>query len=531
METKKNPWWRGGAIYQIYPRSYQDDSGDGVGDLPGITRRLPHIQRLGVDAIWISPIFTSPMVDFGYDTADYRDIDPLFGTLADFETLLNKAHELGLKVIIDLVLSHSSDKHAWFEESRASKDNPRADWYVWADAKPDGSPPNNWLSVFGGSAWRWDTRRCQYYLHNFCVEQPDLNFHNPDVRAAMLDVARFWLDRGVDGFRLDVVNFYTHDAQLRDNPPAPRGVARADGLPLNNPYSFQQHIYDKTRPENLAFIEALRALTDAYEGRMLVGEVGDDRAIEVVKEYTRGDKRLHMAYSFELLGSTPDAALLHKTLAAGNDDSSWPCWALSNHDVVRSATRWGDSPQLLKLAAAFLLSQRGSVCIYQGEELGLTEVEVPFERLVDPYGITMWPAFKGRDGCRTPMVWEAAEENGGFSGASETWLPVGAEHLARAVDQQGPDGPMSFYQQLLALRAAHPALHHGALELHPLEGELLQFSRALDERIRCIFNLSASKKTLPRPEGLGERIGPGAGALNDTNIELEPYGFMFIKER
>ncbi|HEY7004942.1 MAG TPA: alpha-amylase family glycosyl hydrolase, partial [Sphingomicrobium sp.] len=261
VSATAEPWWRGAAIYQIYPRSFVDSDGSGIGDLPGITQRLDYVASLGVDGIWLSPFFTSPMRDFGYDVADYRDVDPVFGTLADFDSLVGRAHALNLKVIIDQVYSHSSDQHAWFQESRSSRDNAKSDWYVWADAKPDGSPPNNWQSVFGGPAWQWDARRGQYYLHNFLAEQPDLNLHNPAVQDALLDVARFWLDRGVDGFRIDAINFAMHDPDLRDNPPAPNGGKRTRS------FDFQQHLYNQSHPDIVKFLERLRSVTDSYKDR------------------------------------------------------------------------------------------------------------------------------------------------------------------------------------------------------------------------------------------------------------------------
>ena len=283
-KASNNGWWRGGVIYQIYPRSFQDSNGDGIGDLPGITERLAHVAELGADGIWLSPFFKSPMKDFGYDVSDYCDVDPMFGTIADFKALLARAHSLGLKVMIDQVLSHASDQHTWFVESRASRDNPKADWFVWADAREDGTPPNNWLSIFGGSAWQWDTRRCQYYLHNFLSSQPDLNFHNPEVQAALLQTVKFWLDMGVDGYRLDTANFYFHDALLRDNPGkgAPSRDNPDPAVNPFNPYAWQAHVYDKSRPENLPFLEALRALLDQYPDTTMVGEIGDDDGLALL---------------------------------------------------------------------------------------------------------------------------------------------------------------------------------------------------------------------------------------------------------
>ena len=357
-KAPNNGWWRGGVIYQIYPRSFQDSNGDGIGDLPGITQRLDHIAALGADGIWISPFFKSPMKDFGYDVSDYNDVDPMFGTLDDFRALVARAHALGLKVMIDQVLSHCSDQHPWFVESRSSRDNPKADWFVWADAKDDGNPPNNWLSIFGGSAWQWDTRRCQYYLHNFLTSQPDLNFHHPAVQDALLDTVKFWLDLGVDGYRLDTVNFFFHDAQLRDNPGrgAPDPSNPDPAVNPYNPYGWQRHVYDKSRPENLPFLQRLRALLDQYPDTTMVGEIGDDDGLARVAEYTAGGEKLHMAYCFDLLGEAHDAPFLHGFLSRFNTivGDGWPCWALSNHDVVRSATRWGGpnpDPRLLRLAA------------------------------------------------------------------------------------------------------------------------------------------------------------------------------------
>ncbi|HWI24199.1 MAG TPA: alpha-amylase family glycosyl hydrolase, partial [Lysobacter sp.] len=295
-----NRWWRGAVIYQIYPRSYLDTNGDGVGDLPGIIERLDHVASLGVDAIWVSPFFKSPMADFGYDIADYREVDPLFGTLEDVDRLLAKAHALGLKVMIDQVLSHTSVEHDWFKASRESRDGDKTDWYVWADAKPDGTPPNNWLSIFGGVAWQWEPRRGQYFLHNFLASQPDLNFHNPAVRAAQLDNVKFWLDRGVDGLRLDAINFCFHDPQLRDNPPKPAELRTGRGFSPDNPYAFQYHWHNNTQPENLAFLEALRALMDRYPDVAALGEISSEDSLATMAEYV-GDARLHMGYSFELL--------------------------------------------------------------------------------------------------------------------------------------------------------------------------------------------------------------------------------------
>ncbi|QJQ99993.1 alpha-glucosidase family protein [Halomonas sp. PGE1] len=526
-------WWRGGVIYQIYPRSFMDANGDGIGDLKGITEKLDYVASLGVDGIWLSPFFTSPMLDFGYDVSDYRDVDPMFGTLEDFKTLLAKAHALGLKVMIDQVISHTSDQHPWFQESRADRTNAKADWYVWADPRPDGTPPNNWLSIFGGAAWTFDSRRRQYYLHNFLTSQPDLNFHHPEVRAAQLDNMRFWLELGVDGFRLDTVNFYFHDQALRDNPPVPAGEAKTLGAPDANPYTWQRHVYDLSRPENLDFLRELRALMDEFPGTTTVGEIGDDNPLARMAEYTAGGDKLHMAYTFDLLNAPHSAAYLREVIErfqrlAGD---AWPCWATSNHDVVRSATRWGadeDPVAYPKVALAMLFSLRGSVCLYQGEELGLMEADVPFERIQDPYGKVLWPEFKGRDGCRTPMPWENVE-NGGFSPAGvEPWLPVEARQLPLAVaaQQDDPASVLSATRRLLAFRAAHPALVDGDLELVEVGDELLGFVRATgEERLLCLFNLTgqAREARLPLPVTEALEGHDFRHERDDETLHLPPY--------
>jgi alpha-glucosidase len=396
-------WWRGAVIYQIYPRSFQDSNHDGIGDLAGIIHRLPHVAELGVDAIWISPFFRSPMLDFGYDVSDYCDVDPMFGSLGDFDALIQRAHDLGLKVLIDLVLSHTSSQHPWFYESQTSRDNAKSDWYVWADAKPDGSPPNNWLSIFGGSAWEWSGDRMQYYLHNFLREQPDLNLHNADVQEELLSVARFWLDRGVDGFRLDTINFYFHDPELRDNPALDPAERNATIAPEVNPYNWQDHLYDKNQPENLEFLRRLRAVLDEYPAATAVGEVGDAQyGMDLQAQYTSGDDKVHMCYSFEFLAATPLTPDHVVGVLQNYEDrigDGWACWAFSNHDVVRHASRWNLGEDARRLYAALLLSLRGSVCLYQGEELGLTEAYVAFDDLQDPYGIRFWPASRAATGA------------------------------------------------------------------------------------------------------------------------------------
>ena len=496
-------WWRGAVIYQIYPRSYQDSNHDGIGDLAGIKDRLHHIAELGADAIWISPFFKSPMKDFGYDVSGYKDIDPMFGDLHAFDELVESAHALDLKVMIDLVLSHTSDQHSWFAQSCSSRDNDRHDWYVWSDGKPDGSPPNNWLSIFGGPGWSWHSTRCQYYQHNFLSSQPDLNFHNLDVQDALLDVARFWLDRGVDGFRLDTINFYVCDDQLRDNPALTPEHRNADIAPEVNPYNYQDHLYDKSRPENLKFLERFRSVLDEYPAATCVGEIGDaQNGMKILCDYAKGSTRVHMCYTFDFLSAEyPTAQRVATVLQRFEDEApdSWVCWAFSNHDVIRHASRWNlpkkHRAQHIKVLASLLMSMRGSVCLYQGEELGLPEADIPFEKLRDPYGIAFWPEFKGRDGCRTPMVWDSGEENAGFS-KSETWLPIPEAHKRQAVStQQGVDGSvLEHYRQFLEFRNTNAPLIKGKLQEISVMGDLLSFVRTQEgETIYCAFNLGSER--------------------------------------
>ena len=516
------PWWRGAAIYQIYPRSFADSNGDGIGDLPGITERLEYVAGLGVDAVWLSPFFTSPMRDFGYDVADYCAVDPVFGTLADFDALAARARGLGLKIIIDQVYSHSSDQHRWFRESRSSHDNAKADWYVWADAKPDGSPPNNWQSVFGGPAWTWDSQRRQYYFHNFLPEQPDINLHHPMVQDAMLGVARFWLERGVDGFRLDAINFSMHDPQLRDNPPAAGGGKR------NRSFDFQQHLYNQSHPDIAKFLERLREVTDAYGDRFTLAEVGGDLALVEMHAFTRGKTRLNSAYGFDFLYAerlTPK--LVAKVAEDWPEDAGWPSWAFENHDAPRAVSRWASEQHQQDFARTKLLllcALRGSIILYQGEELGLPQVEVPYDRLRDPEAIANWPHTLSRDGARTPMPWSSTALNLGFS-TGEPWLPLGESHRALAIDlQQGvQDSILKFTRQCLDLRRAHASLHHGSMRIVEAGEQRLVFERRHGtERLRCTFNLSDRPCTFHESGTAIVAIGEvGADALGGYAAVIE----------
>lgn len=533
------PWWRGATIYQIYPRSFLDTNGDGIGDLPGILARLDYVASLGVDAIWLSPFFKSPMADFGYDIADYREVDPLFGSIEDFDRLLAKAHSLGLRVMIDQVLSHTSDQHPWFQESRSSRDNDKADWYVWADPKPDGSPPNNWLSIFGGVAWQWEPRRAQYYLHNFLTAQPDLNFHNPRVRAAVLDVVRFWLERGVDGLRLDAINFCFHDRQLRDNPAKPPAQRVGRGFSVDNPYAFQYHWYNNTQPENLQFLAELRALLDEFPGTVSLGEIASEDSLATMAEYTQPG-RLHMAYSFELL--TDDFSARHfrdtvRTLERAMPEG-WPSWSISNHDVQRVATRWGkgrcSTPAIASLLTAVLCSLRGTACIYQGEELGLTEAEVPYEDLQDPFGKAFWPNFKGRDGCRTPMPWHDGEGAGFTTG--RPWLPIPREHRMHSVARQeaDPDSVLNRFRRFLRWRAGQPCLRWGDIAFIDCAEPVLAFTRTLaDQRLLLAFNLGTEASQLRLPEATGASVLDGhglpSGQLDGDLLHLPAHAMLALR--
>ncbi len=466
-------WWETAVIYQIYPRSFQDSNNDGIGDLPGITKRLGYIADLGVDAIWISPFFKSPQNDFGYDVADYRDINPEYGTLADFDKLLTTAHDLDLKVMVDIVPAHCSDQHAWFVESRQSRDNPKADWFHWVDPEPDGSPPTNWLSFFGGPAWSWEPRRQQYYLHNFLASQPNLNHANPDVVEAMMDVARFWFDRGVDGFRLDAVHTINADTAPYANNQANLDFVLGELPQQQQPFFRQLHDSAQlNQPAIQTFSAAIRAVADSYEGKFLMGELHGDDPIAASEAFT-APGRLHATYNFNLLhwgGLDVDGLKRAVTDAVEVFNGSGRLsFAFSNHDVPRSATRQlaelglGEDRQedlqllLLQLETCLI----GSTCVFQGEELALQDADtIPVEQMQDPWGIEFAPTFLGRDTCRTPMVWQSDASQGGFSQANLTWLPIDSRHLSRAAMDEvaRPESVYNAYSAFLAWRKAQPAL-------------------------------------------------------------------------
>lgn len=536
MSDSRGPWPEGAVIYQIYPRSFRDSDGDGVGDLKGIADKLDHVAGLGVDAIWLSPFFVSPMRDFGYDVADYCDVDPLFGTLADFDLLLAKAHGLGLKVIIDQVYSHTSDQHLWFAESRRDRTNAKADWYVWADPDPAGAPPNNWMSVFGGVAWEWDARRRQYYLHNFLASQPDLNLHNSEVQDALLQVTRFWLDRGVDGFRLDAINFAMHDPTLRDNPPA----RRRDREPAR-PFDFQDHFYNQSHPDIAKFLERIRAVTDNYADIFTVAEVVGPDPIGEMKAFTLPGKRLTSAYNFDFLYAdalTP--ARVRRSLSnwPGGAGESLPSWAFSNHDAPRCVSRWADSADRERAARLYfllLMALRGHVFVYQGEELGLPQAEVAFADLKDPEAIANWPETLGRDGARTPFPWDADAPFAGFS-TSRPWLPVDPRHVPLAAAAQARDARsfLAFAQAAIAFRRQSPALRRGALEFLDTPDEILAFSRTCPEGVLlCVFNMSAAPIAWRPPdwEAFSLAFSTSGPAGGDLPAALAPYDGYVAKKR
>jgi alpha-glucosidase len=518
-------WWRDGIIYQIYPRSFADSNDDGIGDLPGIISKLDYLHALGVDAIWLSPIYPSPDVDFGYDVADYCEIDPKFGTMQDFEALVKGANKRDIHIILDLVLNHTSDQHPWFLEAKKSKDNPYHDWYLWQDPKPNGDPPNNWASWFGGPAWEFDPDLGQYYYHMFHKEQPDLNWRNPDVRAAMLDVFRFWLKKGVDGFRLDVFNAYFKDPEFKDNP-SQFGIRAFDR---------QKHIYDISQPEMFPVLQEIRTIMDKRKDTYVVGEtfLADPQQ---TAQYC-GDGKLHAAFNFDFAQNRwhpkrflQSALRWYQSLG----DNAWPNNFLSNHDMRRAASRYclGEDDRRAKVALAMLLTIKGTPFMYYGEEIGLRDIPIrKLSEVKDPVGKTFWPLFNGRDGCRAPMQWND-QIHAGFSSA-ETWLPVHANYPKRNVDQQitDPESLLIFCKHIIQVRKEEPALQRG--DFIPLVNDprhFLAFLRTyLDDQVLVVLNFSSRELIYDIPEGTWVSLF-GGDEPNHGLISLAPYDVRLFKK-
>jgi alpha-glucosidase len=503
-EKMGSPWWQHGIIYQIYPRSFADSNGDGIGDLNGITGRLDYLANLGIDAIWLSPIYPSPDADFGYDISDYCAVDPKFGTLADFDHLLEEAHARGIRIVLDLVLNHTSDQHPWFIESRSSRDNPKRDWYLWGDPSPNGGPPNNWYSVFGGPGWEPDPTTGQSYFHMFYKQQPDVNWRNPQVRQAMLDVFRFWLERGVDGFRLDVFNAYFKHPELANNPvifPVPI-------------YGFagQRHVNDIDQPDMIPLLQEIRTLLDSYftpgRERYAVGETfmgGAEKAA-----YYSGPDRLHAAFNFDFLHSRWSAHALMDRVQRWEHylgPDTWPNYVLNNHDVSRTGTRLRrpfadpEDDARLKIAAALLLTLRGTPFIYYGEEIGMRDIPLRSKaEVLDPIGKQFWPLMKGRDGCRAPMQWSAAPNAGFTTPGARPWLPVHADAAQRNVDAQRADPRSLFntYRRLIALRRAHPVLVEGMFQPVTYGTRFITayLRQSQDQLVLVVLNFSGRRQRL-----------------------------------
>jgi alpha-glucosidase len=506
-------WWRDGAIYQIYPRSFADSNHDDIGDLNGIIAHLDYLVELGIDAIWLSPIYPSPEVDFGYDISDYNAIDPRFGSMDDFERLLKTAHQKGIKIILDLVLNHTSDQHPWFLSSRRARQDPFHDWYIWRDAGPGGKPPNNWQSVFGGSAWEYDSELKQYYYHMFYKEQPDVNWRNPSVRKAMLDVFRFWLERGVDGFRLDVFNLYFKHPDLLDNP-------IKSGL---RGFDRQKHINDVDQPEMIPLLQEIRQLLDSYPEKYAVGETFGSSAERAAYYCNQG--LLHAAFDFEMLACRWNPGQFYRAIQNWENallPGSWPNWVMNNHDTKRSASRltWDENDERLKIAATILLTQRGTPFLYYGEEIGMRDIRLTRNQIKDPIGKRYWPLFKGRDGCRSPMQWDDSAY-AGFS-RSEPWLPVHPDYQQRNVKVQmaSQNSLYHFYRKLLHLRQEYPALREGMFI--PLTYDprwILAYLRQIDAQT-ILVALNFSRR--PLKLFLGTRLAKGPWQLLLSNKRDTP---------
>ena len=489
-QTTTTEWWKTGIVYQIYPRSYQDSNGDGIGDLRGIASRLDHLVDLGVEAIWISPVFPSPMDDFGYDISDYCNIEPIFGTLEDFDALREAVHARGLKLLLDFVPSHSSDQHPWFQESRASRDNPKRDWYIWRDAKPDGSPPNNWISEFGGPAWTWDEATGQYYLSIFLSSQPALNWRHPDVRAEMLNVLRFWFERGVDGFRVDAVS---HVAPFVDGGDHPANPIWEEHM---GPARSQIHIHGMHQEEGFQIVKEMRQVSDAYPDRVLIGEAYGGFE-DVMRYYGESLDGFHLPFNFALLHSPWNAEHIRHMVEeyeAALPEGAWPNWVLGNHDRSRIASRAGRAQA--KVAATLLLTLRGTPTIYQGDELGLDDAHIPHDAVQDPWEKQVPGIGLGRDPVRTPMPWEPGPTAGFTTGTP--WLPLHAPQGADVATQSGAkNSVLNFHRALIRLRRAEPALVTGTYRTVSCQNAVYVYERVLgDDVLTICLNFSGEEKPI-----------------------------------
>ncbi len=543
----KADWWKSAVFYQIYPRSFYDANNDGIGDLKGITSKLDYLNDgkgggLGIDAIWLSPFFKSPMKDFGYDISDYLDIDPIFGTLVDFEELVSESHSRGIKILVDLVLNHSSDQHLWFLESKKSRNNPKSDWYIWVDKPEDGGIPNNWVSVFGGTAWEYVKERDQYYYHSFLKEQPDLNWYQEEVRDAIEEIILFWSRKGVDGFRLDTANFYAYDRELRDNPKHPEGhesLEERDGVE----YDLYNNSFSKDRPENFSFLSHIRqALEKVSPHITTIGEIGGiqdlDRLIELASSYVQGNQHLHMAYTFSLLGSKIRSKEISTAIEKTEEHigDGWPCWSFGNHDCVRMRTRCEKS--LGKIQAhqnlmLILLCFRGTPIIYYGDELGMFEHKIKKEELQDPFGITYWPEYPGRDGCRTPFPWKLNDRNQAFNRGNQPWLPTTSP--VAYLDSQGKLNRMFVLtREMIKIRKASPALQRGSYQPFAVNEAVYSFLRTSDnETILVACNFTNSNQTLSLADSEWEEITLSSfernGSVAGKDLILPPFGFSLLR--
>ncbi|HEY1708449.1 MAG TPA: alpha-amylase family glycosyl hydrolase [Rhizomicrobium sp.] len=527
------PWWKGAVVYQVYIRSFCDSNGDGKGDFRGLISKLDYLAGLGIDALWLSPVHPSPNRDWGYDVSDYDGVHPDYGTMADFEALLDGAHARGLKIILDEVLCHTSDEHAWFAESQ-KPGSAKADWYVWADPHLDGSPPNNWLAVFGGPAWAYKPTRRQYYHHKFLRQQPKLNWHEPDAKAAALKVLDDWLVRGVDGFRLDVANAYLHDAKLADNPAIP--VAERTNAEWAHVTNFQRHLHDSNLEENRAELDIIRRTVDAHDDRFVFGEFSEE--FERSGAYLAPDEGLHAGYTFVMLVARKFGPAFMRTHLAdlARHPKHWPCMSFSNHDVPRTVTRFGGgfegNPALAKLMLALLFALRGTVLMYQGEELGLPDTDLRRDQLRDPVGDLYYPVSKGRDGCRTPMPWDAGAVNLGFS-TGTPWLPLSPLHKALAVSAQDgdPDSTLNYTRRFLAARKTSAALRLGEIAVLDAPDPILAFQRVAGrETVMCVFNMSATDSVFRHPDiahATVLEIGCGDARTDGGALALGPFAAWF----